>query len=43
MSGNVVVCKVDDQLVTELTRFRTRKDKSASALVMKVNIKYTVL
>ena len=37
MSSNVVVCQVDPELQSQLTRFRSRKEKVASALVMKVD------
>ena len=37
MSGNVVCCQVDPDLQAELSKFRTRKDKTASALIMKVD------
>lgn len=37
MSSNVVVCQVDPELQSQLTSFRSRKEKVASALVMKVD------
>ena len=37
MSSSVVVCQVDPDLEAALSQFRTRKDKTASALVMKVD------
>ena len=37
MSSSVVVCQVDPDLESALSEFRTRKSKTASAMVMKVD------
>ena len=37
MSSSLTVCQVDPDLESALSQFRTRKNKTASALVMKVD------
>ena len=37
MSGNVVVCNIDQNLIEELKKFRFSKTKTGCAIIMKVN------